>query len=187
MVQSCQLWLFLSLLQKKQGVDKHLLRGTIQNDILKEFMVRNTYIYPPEASMEIVAQVMEYCTAHLPLFNSIRISGYHLQEAGASTPQELAYTLADGWAYVRAAQEKGLSADDIGPRLSFFWGKGIHRGALRCMRVVPPTGDQLLWAAAGAIRRASWGRAGQRRAKGRVAEYARGLSAARVLLPRDSL
>jgi methylmalonyl-CoA mutase len=125
---------------KKQGVEKHLLRGTIQNDILKEFMVRNTYIYPPEASMEIVAQVMEYCTAHLPLFNSISISGYHLQEAGASTAQELAYTLADGWAYVRAAQEKGLSADEIGPRLSFFWGISMHTAdeiaKLRAARVL---------------------------------------------------
>ena len=125
---------------QRQGVEQHQLRGTIQNDILKEFMVRNTYIYPPEASMEVVAQVMEYCTHKMPLFNSISISGYHLQEAGASTAQELAYTLADGWAYVRAAQEKGLSVDDIGPRLSFFWGISMRSvdeiAKLRAARVL---------------------------------------------------
>ena len=107
---------------EEQGVRQADLSGTIQNDILKEFMVRNTYIYPPEPSMRIVADVIEYTALHMPRFNSISISGYHMLEAGATAVQELAFTLADGLEYVRAALSKGLDIDDFAPRLSFFWG-----------------------------------------------------------------
>ena len=98
---------------EEQGVDPALLSGTIQNDILKEFMVRNTYIYPPEPSMRIIADSIEYTSAHMPKFNSISISGYHMQEAGANLVQELAYTLADGREYVRAALARGMNVDDF--------------------------------------------------------------------------
>jgi methylmalonyl-CoA mutase len=102
------------------------LTGTIQNDILKEFAVRNTYIYPPEPSMRIVSDIIAYCAAEMPKFNSISISGYHMHEAGATAVQELAYTLADGMEYVRAAQADGLDVDDFAGRLSFFWGIGMN-------------------------------------------------------------
>jgi len=111
---------------EEQGVPAEKLAGTIQNDILKEFMVRNTYIYPPEPSMRIVADIIEYTAGHMPKFNSISISGYHMQEAGATTVLELAFTLADGLDYVRAALSKGLSIDDFAPRLSFFWAIGMN-------------------------------------------------------------
>ena len=111
---------------EEQGVPAAGLSGTIQNDILKEFMVRNTYIYPPEPSMRIVADIIEHCARHMPKFNSISISGYHLQEAGATCVQELAFTLADGIEYVRAALGKGLEVDAFAPRLSFFFCLGMN-------------------------------------------------------------
>jgi len=111
---------------EEQGVDKAALSGTVQNDILKEFMVRNTYIYPPAPSMRIVADIIEYTATHMPKFNSISISGYHMQEAGSTLAQELAYTLADGMEYVRAAQSKGLDVDHFAGRLSFFFCIGMN-------------------------------------------------------------
>src|SRR5437868_546264 len=111
---------------EEQGVPHDKLTGTIQNDILKEFAVRNTYIYPPEPSMRIVSDIIAYCAAEMPKFNSISISGYHMHEAGATAVQELAYTLADGMEYVRAAQVDGLDIDDFAGRLSFFWGIGMN-------------------------------------------------------------
>jgi len=110
---------------EEQGVDRATLSGTVQNDVLKEFMVRNTYIYPPEPSMRIVADIIEYTSLEMPRFNSISISGYHMQEAGANLAQELAYTLADGMEYVRAAQSKGLDIDAFAGRLSFFFCIGM--------------------------------------------------------------
>jgi methylmalonyl-CoA mutase len=109
---------------EEQGLDRKVLSGTIQNDILKEFMVRNTYIYPPEPSMRLVADIIAYTAKEMPKFNSISISGYHMQEAGADNVQELAFTLADGMEYVRAALSKGLAVDDFAPRLSFFFAIG---------------------------------------------------------------
>ena len=111
---------------EEQGVDKEVLQGTLQNDILKEFMVRNTYIYPPEDSMRIVADIIAYCSKQLPLFNSVSISGYHMLEAGATCTQELAYTIADGLEYVRAAKNQELDVDSFAPRLSFFFGIGMN-------------------------------------------------------------
>ena len=111
---------------EEQGVPPEKLAGTIQNDILKEFMVRNTYIYPPEPSMRIVADIIEYAAKRMPKFNSISISGYHMHEAGATAVQELAYTLADGIEYVRAALARGLGVDAFAPRLSFFFGIGMN-------------------------------------------------------------
>jgi methylmalonyl-CoA mutase len=111
---------------EEQGVKQELLSGTIQNDILKEFMVRNTYIYPPAPSMRIVADIIEYTAKRMPKFNSISISGYHMQEAGATAVQELAFTLADGLDYVRAALSKGLQVDAFAPRLSFFFAIGMN-------------------------------------------------------------
>jgi len=111
---------------EEQGVPRAKLSGTIQNDILKEFMVRNTYIYPPEPSMRIVADIIEYTAREMPRFNSISISGYHMQEAGATAVQELAFTLADGLEYVRAARSKGLEVDAFAPRLSFFFAIGMN-------------------------------------------------------------
>ncbi|PPR74634.1 MAG: Methylmalonyl-CoA mutase [Alphaproteobacteria bacterium MarineAlpha3_Bin4] len=111
---------------EEQGVAQEKLSGTIQNDILKEFMVRNTYIYPPEPSMRIVADIIEHTAKHMPRFNSVSISGYHMQEAGATCVQELAYTLADGLEYVRAALSKGLNVDAFAPRLSFFFCIGMN-------------------------------------------------------------
>lgn len=109
----------------EQGAELKDLRGTIQNDILKEFMVRNTYIYPPKPSMRIISDIFEYTAQHMPKFNSISISGYHMQEAGATPDLELAYTLADGLTYVRAGLEAGLDVDAFAPRLSFFWAIGM--------------------------------------------------------------
>ncbi|MFP6759764.1 MAG: methylmalonyl-CoA mutase family protein, partial [Alphaproteobacteria bacterium] len=111
---------------EEQGVSQDALAGTIQNDILKEFMVRNTYIYPPAPSMRIVADIITHTATHMPRFNSISISGYHMQEAGATLVQELAYTLADGIDYVRAAAATGLTVDDFAPRLSFFFCLGMN-------------------------------------------------------------
>jgi len=111
---------------EEQGVKQAQLSGTIQNDILKEFMVRNTYIYPPEPSMRIVADIIAYTAEKMPKFNSISISGYHMHEAGATAVQELAFTLADGIAYVKAAKAKGLDVDDFAPRLSFFFAIGMN-------------------------------------------------------------
>ena len=111
---------------EEQGVARSTLSGTIQNDILKEFMVRNTYIYPPEPSMRIVADIIEYTATHMPKFNSISISGYHMQEAGANLVQELAFTLADGREYVRTALARGMNVDDFAPRLSFFFAIGMN-------------------------------------------------------------
>ena len=111
---------------EEQGVDKSVLSGTVQNDILKEFMVRNTYIYPPESSMRIVSDIIEYTAIKMPKFNSISISGYHMQEAGSTLAQELAYTLADGMEYVRAALNKGLDIDIFAGRLSFFFCIGMN-------------------------------------------------------------
>jgi methylmalonyl-CoA mutase len=111
---------------EEQGLDRSLLSGTIQNDILKEFMVRNTYVYPPEPSMRIVADIIEFTAAEMPRFNSISISGYHMQEAGANLVQELAFTLADGREYVRTALARGMNVDDFAGRLSFFFAIGMN-------------------------------------------------------------
>ena len=111
---------------EEQGVKPEALAGTIQNDILKEFMVRNTYIYPPQPSMRIVADIIAYASENMPKFNSISISGYHMQEAGATCVQELAFTLADGIEYVRAALSKGMDVDKFAPRLSFFFAVGMN-------------------------------------------------------------
>ncbi|MAU41143.1 MAG: methylmalonyl-CoA mutase [Kordiimonas sp.] len=117
---------FYIVAAEEQGVAQEQLAGTIQNDILKEFMVRNTYIYPPQPSMRIIADIIAYTSAHMPKFNSISISGYHMQEAGATQLQELAFTLADGMEYVRAAQSRGMDIDAFAPRLSFFFAIGMN-------------------------------------------------------------
>ena len=127
---------------EEQGVGAEKLGGTIQNDILKEFMVRNTYIYPPEPSMRIVADIVAYTAQHMPRFNSISISGYHMQEAGATLVQELGFTLADGLDYVRAALSRGLAIDDFAPRLSFFFCIGMNF----FMEVAKLRAARLLWA-----------------------------------------
>jgi len=127
---------------EEQGVDQAQLSGTIQNDILKEFMVRNTYIYPPEPSMRIVADIIAYTARHMPRFNSISISGYHMQEAGATCVQELAFTIADGIEYVRAALSTGLEVDAFAPRLSFFFAIGMNF----FMEVAKLRAARLLWA-----------------------------------------
>ena len=126
---------------EEQGVDRAALSGTIQNDILKEFMVRNTYIYPPEPSMRIVADIIEYTSQEMPRFNSISISGYHMQEAGATLVQELAFTLADGKEYVKAALARGLDVDAFAPRLSFFFAIGMNF----FMEVAKLRAARLLW------------------------------------------
>jgi methylmalonyl-CoA mutase len=126
----------------EQGVKLEELSGTIQNDILKEFMVRNTYIYPPSPSMRIVADIIEYTAKHMPKFNSISISGYHMHEAGATAVQELAFTIADGREYVKAALSKGLNVDDFAPRLSFFFGIGMNF----FMEIAKLRAARLLWA-----------------------------------------
>ncbi|HET6951146.1 MAG TPA: methylmalonyl-CoA mutase [Acidimicrobiales bacterium] len=126
---------------EEQGVDQARLSGTIQNDILKEFMVRNTYIYPPEPSMRIVADIIEYTAQHMPRFNSISISGYHMQEAGATAVQELAYTIADGLEYVRRALDRGLDIDRFAGRLSFFFAIGMNF----FMEVAKLRAARLLW------------------------------------------
>ncbi len=127
---------------EEQGVSQEKLAGTIQNDILKEFMVRNTYIYPPAPSMRIIADIIEYTSKNMPKFNSISISGYHMQEAGATAVQELAFTIADGLEYVRAAQSKGLNVDEFAGRLSFFFGIGMNF----FMEIAKLRAARLLWA-----------------------------------------
>jgi methylmalonyl-CoA mutase len=127
---------------EEQGVPQTQLSGTIQNDILKEFMVRNTYIYAPEPSLRIVADIIAHTTRHMPRFNSISISGYHMQEAGATAAQELAFTLADGLEYVRAALRQGLSIDEFAPRLSFFFGVGMNF----FLEIAKLRAARLLWA-----------------------------------------
>src|ERR1700724_2709736 len=127
---------------EEQGVPQDKLSGTIQNDILKEFMVRNTYIYPPGPSMRIVADIIEHTARHMPKFNSISISAYHMQEAGATCVQELAFTLADGLDYVRAALSRGLAIDDFAPRLSFFFGIGMNF----FMEIAKLRAARMLWA-----------------------------------------
>ena len=126
----------------EQGVEPSQLAGTIQNDILKEYMVRNTYIYPPEMSMKIIADIFEYTSAHMPKFNSISISGYHMQEAGAPADLELAYTLADGIEYVKTGLKAGIPIDTFAPRLSFFWGIGMNY----FMEVAKLRAARFLWA-----------------------------------------
>lgn len=133
---------FYIVTAEEQGVKQEQLSGTIQNDILKEFMVRNTYIYPPEPSMRIVADIFAYTSQHMPRFNSISISGYHMQEAGASADQELAYTLADGLEYVRTGLRAGLDIDAFAPRLSFFWAIGMNH----MMEIAKMRAARMLWA-----------------------------------------
>src|SRR6195952_5124710 len=131
-----------SVAAEEQGVKPEQLGGTIQNDILKEFMVRNTYIYPPKPSMQIVSDIFAYTSQQMPRFNSISISGYHIQEAGATADLELAYTLADGVEYVKAGTEAGLDVDAFAPRLSFFWAIGMNF----FMEVAKLRAARLLWA-----------------------------------------
>ncbi|MEL6636562.1 MAG: methylmalonyl-CoA mutase, partial [Bacteroidota bacterium] len=133
---------FYIVAAEEQGVGAEKLTGTIQNDILKEFMVRNTYIYPPRASMRIIADIFRYTAQHMPKFNSISISGYHMHEAGASADIELAYTLADGLEYIRTGLEAGLKIDDFAPRLSFFWGIGMNH----FMEIAKMRAGRMLWA-----------------------------------------
>ena len=127
---------------EEQGVPPEKLSGTIQNDILKEFMVRNTYIYPPASSMRIVSDIFKYTSAHMPKFNSISISGYHMQEAGATADLELAYTLADGFEYAKAGVDAGLNIDKFAPRLSFFWAIGMNF----FMEVAKMRAARVIWA-----------------------------------------
>jgi methylmalonyl-CoA mutase len=133
---------FYIAVAKKQGVALGDLSGTIQNDILKEFMVRNTYIYPPSPSMKIMEDIFEYTTRYMPKFNFISISGYHIQEAGATADIELAYTLADGMEYVKAGLSSGLKIDEFAPRLSFFWGVGMNH----FMEIAKMRAARMLWA-----------------------------------------
>ena len=127
---------------EEQGVPHEQLTGTIQNDILKEFMVRNTYIYPPQPSMQIISDIFGFTSREMPKFNSISISGYHIQEAGATNDLELAYTLADGVEYLRAGIDAGLDVDVFAPRLSFFWAIGMNF----FMEVAKLRAARLLWA-----------------------------------------
>ncbi|MHB8261572.1 MAG: methylmalonyl-CoA mutase [Bacteroidia bacterium] len=133
---------FYIVAAQEQGVSMDKLSGTIQNDILKEFMVRNTYIYPPVPSMKIVADIFEFTSKNMPKFNSISISGYHIQEAGATADIELAYTLADGLEYIRTGIKAGLNIDDFAPRLSFFWGIGMNH----FMEIAKMRAARMLWA-----------------------------------------
>ncbi len=133
---------FYIVAAKEQGVKPEMLNGTIQNDILKEFMVRNTYIYPPAGSMRIIGDIFRYCSEKMPKFNCISVSGYHMQEAGATADIELAYTLADGLEYLRTGVNAGLDVDEFAPRISFFWGVGMnHFTEIAKMRA-----GRLLWA-----------------------------------------
>ena len=132
---------FYIVAAEEQGVSKELLAGTIQNDILKEFMVRNTYIYPPKPSMQLVADIFEYTSQFMPKYNSISISGYHMHEAGAPAHIELAYTLADGLEYIRTGLKAGLKIDDFAPRLSFFWGIGMNH----FMEIAKMRAARMLW------------------------------------------
>jgi methylmalonyl-CoA mutase len=133
---------FYIVAAEEQGVPPEKLTGTIQNDILKEFMVRNTYIYPPEPSLRLIADIFAYTAQHMPQFNSISISGYHMHEAGAPADLELAYTLADGLEYVRTGLKAGLAIDDFAPRLSFFWAIGMNH----FMEIAKLRAGRLLWA-----------------------------------------
>ena len=132
---------FYIVAAEEQGVKPEKLSGTIQNDILKEFMVRNTYIYPPEHSIKIVSEIFKYTSKYMPKFNSISISGYHMQEAGATADIELAYTLSDGLEYIRTGLKAGLSIDDFAPRLSFFWGIGMNH----FMEIAKMRAARMLW------------------------------------------
>lgn len=133
---------FYIVAAEEQGVRSEQLAGTIQNDILKEFMVRNTYIYPPSPSMQLVADIFEYTSKHMPKFNSISISGYHMHEAGAPAHIELAYTLADGLEYIKTGLKSGLAIDNFAPRLSFFWGIGMNH----FMEIAKLRAGRMLWA-----------------------------------------
>ncbi|WP_430412544.1 methylmalonyl-CoA mutase [Kordia sp.] len=133
---------FYIVAAEEQGVQPELLAGTIQNDILKEFMVRNTYIYPPTPSMKIISDIFEYTSEHMPKFNSISISGYHMQEAGATCDIELAYTLADGLEYIRKGLAAGMDIDTFAPRLSFFWAIGMNH----FMEIAKMRAARMLWA-----------------------------------------
>jgi methylmalonyl-CoA mutase len=133
---------FYIVAAEEQGVSPEKLSGTIQNDILKEFMVRNTYIYPPAPSMQLIADIFEYTSKYMPRFNSISISGYHMQEAGATADLELAYTLADGLEYLRTGIKAGLDIDEFAPRLSFFWAIGMNY----FMEIAKMRAGRLLWA-----------------------------------------
>lgn len=133
---------FFVVAAEEQGVSPEQLSGTIQNDILKEFMVRNTYIYPPGPSMRIIADIFAYTSRHMPKFNSISISGYHMHEAGATADIELAYTLCDGLEYVRTGMAAGLTIDEFAPRLSFFWGIGMNH----FMEIAKMRAGRMLWA-----------------------------------------
>jgi len=133
---------FYIVAAEEQGVKAEQLSGTIQNDILKEFMVRNTYIYPPQPSIKIIADIFEYTAQHMPKYNSISISGYHMQEAGATADLELAYTLADGWEYLKTGVKAGMDIDDFAPRLSFFWGIGMNY----FMEIAKLRAGRMLWA-----------------------------------------
>ena len=133
---------FYIVAAEEQGVSQEKLSGTVQNDILKEFMVRNTYIYPPEPSMKIIADIFEYTSQNIPKFNSISISGYHMQEAGATPVLEMAYTLADGLEYVRTGIKAGMNIDDFAPRLSFFWAIGMNH----FMEIAKMRAARYIWA-----------------------------------------
>src|ERR1700751_4164525 len=133
---------FYIVAAEEQGVAPEKLSGTIQNDILKEFMVRNTYIYPPDGSMRIIGDIFRYCATKMPRFNCISVSGYHMQEAGATADIELAYTLADGLEYLRTGVKAGLNVDDFAPRISFFWGIGMNH----FMEIAKLRAARMLWA-----------------------------------------
>ena len=133
---------FYIVAAEEQGVSPEALKGTIQNDILKEFMVRNTYIYPPTPSMKIISDIFEFTSQNMPSFNSISISGYHMQEAGATCDIELAYTLADGLEYIRTGIDAGMDIDTFAPRLSFFWAIGMNH----FMEIAKMRAARMLWA-----------------------------------------
>jgi len=133
---------FYIVAAEEQGVEQNQLSGTIQNDILKEFMVRNTYIYPPTPSVKIISDIFEYTAQNMPRFNSISVSGYHMHEAGASADIELAYTLADGLEYIRAGLKAGLKIDQFAPRISFFWGIGMNH----FMEIAKMRAARMIWA-----------------------------------------
>ena len=133
---------FYIVAAEEQGVAIGKLSGTIQNDILKEFMVRNTYIYPPTPSMKIIADIFEFTSKKMPKFNSISISGYHMQEAGATADIELAYTLADGLEYIRTGLSTGMTIDEFAPRLSFFWAIGMNH----FMEIAKMRAGRMIWA-----------------------------------------
>ena len=140
---------------QESGVSTAQLSGTIQNDILKEFMVRNTFIYPPKPSLRTITDIMGYTAANMPKYNSISISGYHMQEAGADAVLELAFTIADGMEYIRCAQRAGLTADAVAPRLSFFWGIGMsfYMEVAKMRAGAYPRGVYLRWEQMTSLRR----------------------------------